>query len=81
MKFGVPVARITPWPLYPRLRRPQYPLNRRVGGHRRRSGCFGEEENPCNLWAKDPRFIGYPVCSLVTTQTTLYRLGCWPLSC
>jgi len=35
-----------PWPvLPPRERDSWYPLNKREGGSRNWSGCFGEEEN------------------------------------
>ena len=77
MKFGGPVARFTPWPHHPRVQRHQYPSNRRPGGHRRRSGCFGEEYNPYILSGKDSLFIGHPAYSLVTTQTTIYCLDDW----
>ena len=80
MKFGGPVARFTSSPLYPLLGTPQYILNRRPGGLRRRSGRFGEQENSCALSRKDPWFVSHPAYSLVTTQTTLYWLFKWILN-
>jgi hypothetical protein len=39
------VVSFTPQPLYPQGKRPQYPLDRRLGGLQSRSGCGGEEKN------------------------------------
>jgi len=36
------VVSFMPWPLYTGGKSPQYPLNIRLGGLRRRSGCDGE---------------------------------------
>jgi hypothetical protein len=39
------VDSFTPRPLYPQGKSPWYPLDRRLGGHQRRSGRGGEEKN------------------------------------
>jgi len=39
------VVSFTPRPLYPQGKRPQYPLDRRLGGTQGRSGHGGEEKN------------------------------------
>jgi hypothetical protein len=62
------VVSLTSRPLYPRGRRPQYPLNG-LREHQSRYGCFGAEENPWPLPAIDPRIFDCPACSLVTAVT------------
>jgi hypothetical protein len=41
----VGVVSFTFWPLYPRGKRPRYPLDRRLGGPQNRSERRGEEKN------------------------------------
>jgi hypothetical protein len=40
------VFSFTPQPLYPQRNRPQYPLDRRLGGPQVQSGCYGEKKIP-----------------------------------
>jgi hypothetical protein len=67
------VVSFTPRSLYPRGKRPWYPLDKRLGGPRSQSGRGGEEKSshhyPCHEW--NPRRLS---CSLVTTLTELPRL-------
>jgi hypothetical protein len=40
------VVSFTVWPLYSRIKRPPYPLNKRLCRPQRRSGRGGEDTNP-----------------------------------
>jgi len=68
------VVDITLQPLYLWKER-RYPLNRRLGGHQNRSGCFGEEEvlRPY----RDSNPISLP--TLVTLPARLAGNQCTPL--
>jgi hypothetical protein len=55
------VVNFTTWPIYPRGRSPQYPLDRRFGGRQSRSGRF-EEEN---------------ILDRTGTRTCFWWLGSW----
>jgi hypothetical protein len=48
------VVSFTPQPLYPRGKRPWYPLDRRLGGPQSRSGRGGEEKNSQPLLEIEP---------------------------
>jgi hypothetical protein len=62
------VVSSTPLPLYPRGKRPRFPLDRRLGGPQCRSGSGGEEKNLYSCRESNP---GRPAHSLVTIQTEL----------
>jgi hypothetical protein len=53
---------------------PPIPFNRRLGGPQKRSGRYGEENNPLPLPGIEPRFLGRPAHSLVTIPTALPQL-------
>jgi hypothetical protein len=62
----------TPGPLYPKWKRPRYPLDKRLGGPRSRSGRDGENKSfHCSCWKSKP---GRPASSLVTKLINLLRL-------
>jgi hypothetical protein len=42
--------------LYP-WERPQYPLNRRLGGPQSWPGCYEEQKNFLPLWGFEPRTV------------------------
>jgi hypothetical protein len=65
------VVNFTPRPLYPRGKRPGYPLDRRLGGPQSRSGRFGEEKNswPCRDSNPDPSVV-HPVASPIIIEYT-----------
>jgi hypothetical protein len=53
------VVSFTTRPLYPQRKNPRYPLDRRLGGPRSRSGCSGEEKNsqpPPGIEPLEPRY-------------------------
>jgi hypothetical protein len=64
------VVSFTPWPLYPRRKSPQYPVDRRLGGPQSRSWRGGEEKKIPSLLlpGNDPV---RPGCSLVSILTEL----------
>jgi len=51
------VVSFTPWPLYPHVKSPWYPLDRRLGGPQSRSGRGGEEKNSQPLPGLEPPII------------------------
>jgi hypothetical protein len=60
-----------PWPLYPRVKSPWYPLDRRLGGPQSCSGCGDEEKNSQPLLGIKPENPDCPACSLVTVLNEL----------
>jgi hypothetical protein len=55
------VVSYTNLPLYPRRKSPRYPLDRKLGGPRIRSGRCGEEKNHALLGIEPGPFIPQPV--------------------
>jgi hypothetical protein len=55
----------------PQEKSPRYPLDRRLGGPRSRTGSYGEEKNLLPLLGIEPRLLGRPARSLVVIQTQL----------
>jgi hypothetical protein len=53
---------------------PLYPVYRRLGGPKRRSGCFGDEINVAGM---EPGIIRCPSCSLVAIPTELTQRLRW----
>jgi hypothetical protein len=53
------VVSFTPWPLYPRRKCLQYPLNRRLGGPQSRLERRGEEKNLLPLPGIKPRAVQF----------------------
>jgi hypothetical protein len=47
----------------------QYPLKRRLGGHRSRSGHYGGTGNLLHLPAIEPRILGYAARSLIAVPS------------
>jgi hypothetical protein len=50
---------------------PWYPLNCRVGGLQKRSGCLGGNKTLLSLSGTELRFFNFPACSLLIIQTKL----------
>jgi hypothetical protein len=46
-----------PWPLYPQVKNPWYPLDRRLGWPQIWAGCSGEEKNSQPLSGLEPLII------------------------
>jgi len=67
------VVSFTPRPLYPRGKRPRYPLDRRLDGLQSRSGCGGEEKKSLHCPCRVSK-AGRSALSLVTVLTELPRL-------
>jgi hypothetical protein len=44
----------TPWPFYPPVKGPHFPLDRGLGGTKNRSRRHGEEENPAPTGTRTP---------------------------
>jgi hypothetical protein len=61
------VVSFTPRPPYPKGQNHRYPLNRRLGESKGRSGRFGEDTNVL--------LLGRPARSLVTIRTEVSRFG------
>jgi len=53
---------------------PRYQSDRVLGGNQDQSGGFGKERNLLLLSGIEPRFVGFPGRSLVTTPTELSQL-------
>jgi hypothetical protein len=72
------VVSFTPWPLYPRGKRPRYPVDRRLGAPQNRAGRGGEEKisQHCQCREFNP---GRPVRSLVSIVTVCSDWSdvCW----
>jgi hypothetical protein len=75
------VISFTPRPLYPRLKSPLYPLDRKLGRAESRSGRGGEEKNSQPLQENEPPII-QPVDQRYTTELSwlLWFLQ-YPLIC
>jgi hypothetical protein len=63
------VVSSTPRPLYPQGKSSWYPLDRRLGGPRSRSGHGGEKKNSQPLPGLNPSII-HPVAQSYTTEVT-----------
>jgi hypothetical protein len=61
-----------PLPLYPRRKRPWYPLNKGLSGSQSRSGRYGVGKNSCTYREFNP---GPPVLQPVARRPLLYRLS------
>jgi len=48
-----------------------YLSSRKLGGLQNRSGSFGKDKNPLPLPGIEPRFLGCPAHSVVTTEKKL----------
>ena len=65
---------LSPRPLHPRGKIPQYSFNRRLGRPQNRSEHFGEEKNPLHLSCVKPRFFAkYLNCDHSSHQNSFVR--------
>jgi len=58
----------TSLPLYPRWKRPRYPLNRRVSVSQNQSGRFRQNKNLLTLPGIEPQFLGRPAQLLLVSK-------------
>jgi hypothetical protein len=59
----------------PPKQRPQYPLNRTLGGPQSRSGCSGEDTSPRPLLGISPPFLCCPSPISVSILTAMWRVA------
>jgi len=55
-------------------KRPQYPLNRRLGALQNQSGHYEKQDNFLQLLGIKPKFLSYPAHSPVTAPNELSQL-------
>jgi hypothetical protein len=71
------VVSFTPWSLYPRGKRPRYPLDRRVGERQSTSGLCGVEKNILRLSGfkprpSRPRYTDWTIADLSDVRYEMY---------